>query len=178
MNVAKNVWVNLTYNLTDSQGHALEEKNQSVRYLHGGYGVLFPKLEAALEGKSIGQTVTVYLEPFDHFGEYDASRIFIHQMSEFEDNGASLQQGDLVQGRPGVPDDGGEYRVSHIANAVVILDGNHPYSEMSLRYELTINALELATQDDIATQRAAQAFAEQNDEDDDFGEVAGQTGLQ
>ncbi len=170
MKVVKDHWVNLTYQLFDSQQNALEEPDQTVRYLHGGYGVLFPKLEQALDGKTIGDKVVVYLEPFDHFGEYDAQKVYIHKLTEFEDAGMALAEGDVFDGRPGVPDDGGEYRVLHLAQGSVVLDGNHPYAEMSLCYHIEITAIELAAEQDIAMQAAAKAFAEQVDDDEDFGE--------
>jgi FKBP-type peptidyl-prolyl cis-trans isomerase SlyD len=168
MKVAKNLWVSLTYNLLDSEGQALEEPNQQVRYLHGGYGVLFPKLEQALEGKKVGESVTVYLEPPDHFGEYDALRVFIHPLADFDDAGMGLALGDVLDGRPGVPDDGGQYYVIHIAQGTVVLDGNHPYAEMALCYQLTITSVEVASEQDIAMQAAASAAALQEDDEDDL----------
>jgi FKBP-type peptidyl-prolyl cis-trans isomerase SlyD len=167
MKVAKNLWISLTYNLLDSAGQSLEEPNQPVRYMHGGYGVLFPKLEQALEGKKVGDSITVYLEPPDHFGEYDALRVFIHPLADFDDAGMSLAMGDVLDGRPGVPDDGGQYYVSHIAQGTVVLDGNHPYAEMALCYQLTVTAVEPASEQDIAVQVAASAAALQEDDADD-----------
>jgi FKBP-type peptidyl-prolyl cis-trans isomerase SlyD len=168
MKVANNLWVTLTYNLTDSEGLALEEPDQDVRYLHGGYGVLFPKLEQALEGKKVGDKVTVYLEPPDHFGEYDALRVFIHPLTDFDDAGMALAQGDVLDGRPGVPDDGGQYHVIHIAQGSAVLDGNHPYSEIALCYDMTITGITPASEHDIAVQAAASAAAVQENDDEDF----------
>ncbi len=163
MTVRVNHWVNLHYTLTDSSGELLENRGQTARYLHGGFGVMFPKLEAALEGKSVGDSVTVALEPADHFGEYDAQLVFIHALTEFND---PVAEGDFIEGRPGLPDDGRTYVVRHIAKDTVVLDGNHPYSEIALIYELTVDAIAPATKEEIELQRAANEM-DLHDNDDE-----------
>ena len=152
MRVAPNHWVTLRYSLFDSMGDQLEQSDQQVRYLHGDFGVMFEKLEAALHNKSPGDEVSVYLEPIDHFGEYDANRLFIVKRSAFE---GEVSVDRVIQGRPGEPDDGQSYRVDQIAGDSVVLDGNHPYSEIALRFDMTVVNVEVATPDEIAAQRAA-----------------------
>jgi FKBP-type peptidyl-prolyl cis-trans isomerase SlyD len=167
--VRVNHWVNLHYTLTDSAGDLLEDRGQTARYLHGGFGVMFPKLEEALEGKAVGDTVTVGLEPADHFGEYDAQLVFIHPLSAFTD---PIAEGDFVEGRPGLPDDGRSYLIRHVAKDTVVLDGNHPYSEIALVYELTIDAVALATKEEIELQRAANDMDLHDNDNDSTGEGA------
>lgn len=167
MTVRVNHWVNLHYTLTDSAGDLLEDRGQTARYLHGGFGVMFPKLEEALEGKAVGDMVTVGLEPADHFGEYDAQLVFIHPLSAFPD---PVAEGDFVEGRPGLPDDGRSYLIRHVAKDTVVLDGNHPYSEIALVYELTIDAVALATKEEIELQRAANDMDLHDNDNEDSGE--------
>lgn len=45
-----------------------------MTYRHG-HGDIFPKLEQALEGKKVGDTVTIQLETEDSFGEFDPEAI-------------------------------------------------------------------------------------------------------
>ena len=52
-------------------------KRPVLVYIHGGYDDIFPKIEEALQGKSVGETVKVKLQPDDAFGEYDAEMIQI-----------------------------------------------------------------------------------------------------
>ncbi len=163
MKVSLNHWINLHYTLTDSSGELLEDRDQTARYLHGGFGVMFPKLEAALEGKAVGEVVTILVDPADHFGEYDAQLVFIHPLAEFTD---PIAEGDFVDGRPGLPDDGRSYVVRHIANDTVVLDGNHPYSEIALVYEITIDAIALATKEEIELQSAANQMDLHENEDE------------
>ena len=69
MKVTKDTVVRLSVEMDgDSGGRELE-------YLHGGYGSLFPKLEAALAGLEAGGRANVTLSPADGFGEHDPSLI-------------------------------------------------------------------------------------------------------
>jgi len=69
MKVTKDTVVRLSVEMDgDSGGRELE-------YLHGGYGSLFPKLEAALAGLEAGGKANVTLSPADGFGEHDPSLI-------------------------------------------------------------------------------------------------------
>ena len=152
MRVAPNHWVTLKYSLFDSIGNQLEDPDQQVRYMHGDFGMMFEKLEAALHNKKVGDEVSVYLEPIDHFGEYDASRLYIVKRDAFE---GDITVDMVMQGRPNEPDDGQTYRVDQIAGDTVVLDGNHPYSEIALRFDMAVLNIEPATNDEIAAQRAA-----------------------
>jgi FKBP-type peptidyl-prolyl cis-trans isomerase SlyD len=70
--IGKNSVVSLTYRLTDAQGEFIEETDEPVVYLHGGYEGIFSRIEEALEGKEVGYKSTLSLEPADAFGDYDA----------------------------------------------------------------------------------------------------------
>lgn len=152
MRVAPNHWVTLRYSLFDSIGNQLEDPDQQVRYMHGDFGMMFEKLEAALHNKTVGDEVSVYLEPIDHFGEYDANRLFIVKRDAFE---GDVTVDRVMQGRPNEPDDGLTYRVDQIAGDTVVLDGNHPYSEIALRFDMAVLKIEVASADEVAAQRAA-----------------------
>ena len=52
-------------------------------YLHGGYDDIFPKIEEALQGKAIGESVQVKLQPDEAFGEYDAEMVQIEPRKDF-----------------------------------------------------------------------------------------------
>ena len=71
MQVSMNTVVTMTYELKDADGVVLESSDQPVAYLHGGYDNIFPKVEEAMHGKNIGDTIELALEPADAFGEYD-----------------------------------------------------------------------------------------------------------
>ena len=69
--VAKDTLVTLSVRMADMTGKILEETGpEGMTYLHG-HGDIFPKLEAALEGRFEGEGFVIKLEPEDAFGEYD-----------------------------------------------------------------------------------------------------------
>jgi FKBP-type peptidyl-prolyl cis-trans isomerase SlyD len=150
MQIAENVWVTVRYRLYDSQGEALEEGEREWTYLHGGYGSVFPKVEARLLGQRVGYTTTLYLEPEDTFGDYDASLLRIAPREGFP---AALEAGMTFESVPGEAPDGELYTVTDLTEDAVVLDGNHPLAGMAIRFELEIEDLRAATDEEIAAER-------------------------
>ena len=69
MNITKDTAVTLKYTLTDAKGKP--RGSDTTAYLHGGYENLFAKVEAALEGQTVGFSVTVDLSVEEAFGPRD-----------------------------------------------------------------------------------------------------------
>ena len=69
MNIGKDTVVTITYIVRDMDGKLLEESDEPVSYLHGGYDNIFPLVEQALEGKAVGDKIDLKLQPADAFGE-------------------------------------------------------------------------------------------------------------
>jgi FKBP-type peptidyl-prolyl cis-trans isomerase SlyD len=151
MQIREDVWVTVRYRLFDAQGEALEEGEREWTYLHGGYGAVFPKIEAALAGQRVGHTTTLYLEPEDSFGEYDASLLRVAPRERFP---AVLQAGMTFECVPGEPADGELYTVTDFTDDTVVLDGNHPLAGMALRLELEIDDVREASLEEIEAERA------------------------
>jgi FKBP-type peptidyl-prolyl cis-trans isomerase SlyD len=63
--------VSISYTLNDENGDLFEYRELPVSYLHGAGIDLFPKIEQALSGKSIGDEVCVTLSPEEGFGLRD-----------------------------------------------------------------------------------------------------------
>ena len=70
MQIIKDTVVSITYQLANSDGEVLEQAEQPMSYLHGGYDNIFPTVEEQLHGKKVGESLTVVLEPEFAFGEY------------------------------------------------------------------------------------------------------------
>lgn len=150
MLIEENTWVTVRYRLFDSQGEALEEGDREWTYLHGGYGAIFPKIEAALAGHAAGHTTTLYLEPDDTFGDYDASLLRIAPRARFPDE---LEPGMTFESVPGESPDGELYTVTDLTEDTVVLDGNHPLAGMALRFDLEVDDVRAATGDEIEAER-------------------------
>ena len=56
---------------------------EPITYLHGGHHGIFPKIEAALAAKKVGESCSVLLEPEDAFGEYDADLVRVESQDRF-----------------------------------------------------------------------------------------------
>ena len=65
MIITKNCRVTLDYTVFDTENNLLDSGAQPLIYLHGGYGDVFEKIEKALEGKSIGESIHIQLSPKD-----------------------------------------------------------------------------------------------------------------
>lgn len=150
MQVAKNTVVTLDYNVTDPDGELVDAGKEPLVYLHGGYDDIFPMIEEAIQGKKIGESVVVKMQPDDAFGEYDADLIQIEPRDAFP---KELQIGMQFEGLP----DGDEssddiliYRVTEIADDKVVLDGNHPLAGMALIFTCTVTAMRPASAEEIA----------------------------
>ena len=140
--------VTIAYELRSADGELLDEEDATVAYLHGGYGGLFPKVEAALEGREPGEEVRMSLEPEDAFGEYDAELLRVEPREAFPE---ILQEGMRFEGVPG-GDAEGElrvYTVTAIADDRVVVDGNHPLAGERVWIRCAVREVRPATEDEI-----------------------------
>jgi len=83
VNIVKDTVVTITYIVRDLEGTLLEESNEPVSYLHGGYDNIFPMVEEALEGKAVGEKIDLKLQPADAFGEYEESLVRLEPREAF-----------------------------------------------------------------------------------------------
>ncbi|MBL8382156.1 MAG: peptidylprolyl isomerase [Burkholderiales bacterium] len=144
MNIAKDTAVTLRYTLTDAQGKA--RGSDTTAYLHGGYDNLFPKVEAALEGRTVGFSVTVDLSVEEAFGPRDESLVRTIPKSEFP---PGVKVGGMLEG----VNDRGEpthFHVMKIKGPVVHLDGNHPLAGQALRFACKVVGVRQATSEEVA----------------------------
>ena len=148
MKVVKNTVVTLDYNVTDPDGELVDAGKEQLVYLHGGYDDIFPMIEEALQGKKIGESVVVKMQPDDAFGEYDADLIQLEPRKSFP---KELQVGMQFEGLPegGDEDEVMIYRVTEVADDRVVLDGNHPLAGMALIFTCTVTAVRPASAEEI-----------------------------
>ena len=126
MKIAKDTVVSVAYKLSDAQGNLIEESDEPMVYLHGGYDGTFPKIEEALDGQEAGYETLIQLEPQDAFGEYDPELVKVEERSRFPE---PLEVGMQFEGTPEDGDDDIDsliYSVTDVAEDKVVLDGNHP----------------------------------------------------
>jgi FKBP-type peptidyl-prolyl cis-trans isomerase SlyD len=152
VNIVKDTVVTITYIVRDMEGTLLEESNQPVSYLHGGYDNIFPMVEAALEGKAVGEKIDLKLQPADAFGEYEESLVRLEPREAFPDD---IEIGMQFVGSP----DGGNgeevlYSVTDIAEDKVVVDGNHPFAGQAVHFQCTVSDVRVATADEVTHRHA------------------------
>lgn len=145
--IVKNTVVTLNYTVRDPDGNIIDDGEQPLVYLHGGYDGIFPVLEELLQGKKEGEQFEVKLQPEDAFGEYDEGLVLIEDAGLFPENievGMSFER---------VTDDGEEeliYRITEIADGKVVVDGNHPLAGTALVFDLTVASVRAASAEEIS----------------------------
>lgn len=176
-------WVTVRYRLFDSEGQPIEDGERELTYLQGGYGSVFPRIEETLAGHEAGYTTSLYLQPEDSFGDYDAELVRLAPREEFPEE---LEIGMTFEGsQDEEPDDDDPERlwvVTDFTGEVVVLDGNHPLAGMALRFDMEVVGVRAATPEEIERERARAAgeLPDEDDESDDDDEdtVLGVEGLQ
>jgi FKBP-type peptidyl-prolyl cis-trans isomerase SlyD len=139
--------VTLLYELRDCDGEPLEKDGAQLSYLHGGYGGIFPKVEAALAGRQPGDELSITLEPEDAFGEYDAQLLRVEPRSRFPE---SLEVGMQFEGVPGDDEDRALiYTVTDVTPDAVVVDGNHPWAGERLWIKCAVRDVRRASAEEL-----------------------------
>ena len=146
MQVKMNTVVTIIYELKDTDGNTLEKMNDPIAYLHGGHDNIFPKVEEAIHGKNVGDSIEITLDPADAFGDYDEGLVQIEPLSAFPEK--NIKEGMQFEGE----DESGEliiYTVTNIADGKVVVDGNHPWAGQRVLFMATIKDVRDANQEEI-----------------------------
>lgn len=149
MIIAKNCLVTLDYTVFDTENNLLDSGAQPLIYLHGGYGDVFEKIEKALEGKGIGDSIHVQLAPKDAFGEYKQELVLIEERSQFEDDLEVGQNVEMIFSESEDEEIMLTYGVVEILEDKVILDANHPLAGVTIIFDGTVIGLREATSEEI-----------------------------
>lgn len=155
MKIAKNTVVSIRYDLRNSEGEVIEQNEEPISYLHGGYDGIFPTVEEALQGKEVGEVCEMTLEPEHAFGEYDADLVRIEPRSQFPDGG--IEVGTQFEGAAdadGEEDEWILYTVTDVTDDKVVVDGNHPLAGQRLFFKCTVTEVRPASADEISHEHA------------------------
>ena len=147
MRIGKDSVVSLNYKLSDLTGKIMEEPDSPITYLHGGYDGIFPMVEEELHRKEVGYSCSVLMEPENTFGDYDQELVRVEPRDLFPDNvtvGMQFEGGEEGSDNPFI------YTVTEIAEDKVVVDGNHPFAGVTLRFDCTVTAVRPATAEELA----------------------------
>ena len=143
MKIKKNSMVSISMNLSDENGNTIEENDEEIIYLHGGYGHLFKRLEEELEGKTIGDTFNVKLNASEAFGEFNEELVSRELLSDLPED---VEVGMELDGEM----DGIIFSVLEIDKTHALIDGNHPYAGLPLIAKGTVLEIEYLNEATVA----------------------------
>lgn len=169
MIVEEGMVVTVDFELRDAQGEIIHEHGgDPIVYLQGGESEVFVKIQEALEGKAVGEEVFLQLEPEDAFGDFDPDLMRIEDADVFgEELSIGMQLEEVPVDEEGEPDEtateentgfGRVWTVTNIAEGKVVLDGNHPFAGMALRYHLQVIDIRPGTEEEKLNGAAAQSL--------------------
>lgn len=147
MQITKNTAVSLNYTMFDAEGKVIDKNHDPIVYLHGGYDNILPAVEAGLEGKQAGDTVSVTMEPDDAFGHFDAELIHEEDIGLFPPD---IEVGMMFETRNPETDESMQFRVTEIDAGIVTVDGNHPLAGMTIRFDAVVLEVRNASEEEIA----------------------------
>ncbi len=147
MNICKDKVVSIHYTLTDGENNTLDSSagQEPLVYMQGHQN-LIPGLEEALEGKTVGDKLSVSIPPEKGYGLRDDKNMLQVNKDQFQ-NVDDIQIGMEVQtqSEQGIH----VYRVSKIFGDSVILDGNHPLAGVTLNFDVEVMDLRDANAEEI-----------------------------
>ena len=154
--VAPGMVVSLDIVMHDAQGELIHSSDAPLEYLHGGYGGIFEGIERAVEGRQVGDTVLIQLEPDEAIGDYDAELVRVEPRSRYGDG---LEVGMEVEDALDEDDGPRMYVVTDLAADKVVLDGNHPLAGIALRFTCKVLAVREASDAEIERGAAGETGA-------------------
>lgn len=140
-----------------------ESEDNQIDYLHGADNIL-PGLEQALNGKRVGDKLSVTLTADEAYGEYDDEDIETIDREDVPD-AEELEVGMLIE----VENDDGSIELAHVKELTpqsVVLDFNHPLAGKNLTYEIEVLGVREADEDELAHGHAHGVY----DDDDEYYE--------
>jgi len=147
MEVAQDRVVKIAYTLKDDEGTVLDssENHGDLAYVHGHQNIV-EGLEDALEGKDVGETVSTTVDPDKGYGDRHDQLVFTVPRSNMPD-------GDLEVGMQFAAQDkeGNQQVVTlvDIGDEEVQLDANHPLAGQTLHFDVTVNDVREATDEEV-----------------------------
>ena len=148
MQIAKDSVVAIDYTLTDDTGRVLDtsKDREPLSYLHG-QGHIIPGLEAALDGKVVGDELKVTIPPEQAYGLRDDRMIQNVPVSSFS-GVAEIQPGMQFQANtPGGPR---VVTVVGIEGDEVKIDANHPLAGVTLNFQVKIMDVRQALPEELS----------------------------
>jgi len=149
MNVEDKRIVSIHYELTDGGGKEIDSSSggDPLNYLHGADNIV-PGLERELTGKSAGDRVQVTVAPEDGYGPVHDELLQKLEREVFQ-GVDEIEPGMQFEAKS--PD--GEARmvtVKEVGDDGITVDANHPLAGVTLHFDVTVESIREATEEELA----------------------------
>lgn len=147
MNITENCVASFNYLLTDSSGKMLDtsEGHGPLSYLHGA-GNIIPGLESALEGKKVGDKLTVAVPAAQAYGVRDDALVQELPSSMF----SGIENIEVGMEFHAETEHGMQVvTVTKVEGENVTIDGNHPLAGVDLNFDVEITEVRAATEEEL-----------------------------
>jgi FKBP-type peptidyl-prolyl cis-trans isomerase SlyD len=147
MQISKGTVVQFHYRISDLTGKELETNvgQQAVAYLHG-YNNMMPGVEESLQSMSTGDEIEVELPAAQTYGELvddSQQRVSVKHLQ-----GAKKWQAGMTAV---LSTDKGQHEVTviKVGKFMATIDTNHPLAGKTLKFELKVDQVRVASQEEI-----------------------------
>ena len=152
MNIAKDTVVAIDYTLKNPEGEVIDSsaEGEPMHYLHGAKNIIIG-LEKELEGKTVGDDLSVHVKSVDGYGErieelvQEVPKEAFGELGELE---VGMRfQAETEQGPVPV-------KITEVTDDVVTVDGNHELAGERLHFKVSIEEVREATQEEMEHKHA------------------------
>ena len=148
MTISEHKVVSIHYKVADAASAEVFDSSEGgdpMIYLHGAQNII-PGLEQALEGKAVGDEFVVTVESADAYGDYSEDRIQQVPIEAFEQM-EKIEPGMVVSAQS----DEGQITlmVTEVDETTVTVDANHPLAGKSLTFDVKVEAIRDASEEEI-----------------------------
>lgn len=146
MTIHEDTVATIEYTLKDDSGEVLDTSKgrQPLSYLHGR-GNIVPGLEAALEGKSSGESFEITVPPDQGYGEHNESLVVQVDRGKFQ-GVDEIEPGMRFQAQ--TQDGTHILTVVDVEDQSVTVDANHPLAGQNLNFDVTVVDVRDATEEE------------------------------
>ena len=146
MIITQNSVVSLNYRMFDADNKLIDQNEEPIVYLHGGYDNILPPVEAALEGLAAGASIKVAMSAEESFGHIEERLIREGDVGLFPPD---IEVVMMFETRDPDSGEAHQFRVTQIDAGKVTVDGNHPLAGKALHFEATVLDVRAATEEEI-----------------------------
>jgi FKBP-type peptidyl-prolyl cis-trans isomerase SlyD len=142
----KNMVVSFHYTLSDADGVEMESSREKepMSYLHGASNII-PGLEQAMEGRAVGDSFSVTVDPENAYGIRNDNNVQRVPLKRLKGIGKILPGQILnLQTQQGPV----QVTVLKVGRFNVDVDGNHPLAGKQLTFDVEITGIREATEDE------------------------------